>query len=100
MPDSLEHVDLGKLDLGALEAARPRVQLERVRIAGREAEVAGWIGRALVLMLGLALLAYVPLALLAPNSPPLDGLARAIGTISPLVGVVLGYYFSGRRPSP
>ena len=100
MEDSLEQVDLGDLELGALDTVRPEVELERVRIAGGEAQTASWIGKALVVILGVAILGHIACAFLAPNSPAVEALERASGTIAPLVGVALGYYFSGRRIKP
>lgn len=88
--------DLSDLNLAPEVVARI-VGLKPEKIEEHEARVAGWLAASLVGLLGTGTLLYVILAFLVSVQSGLEAGTRILCFLTPLVGVVVGYYFSGKR---
>lgn len=74
-----------------------QVQLQRAETEAREADIGGWVARALTVLLGIVSVLYVVLPYAAPTSSALEAAGRVFPSLTALVGMVVGYYFSARR---
>ena len=127
MGQDTEEIDLGALDVPAADQVQPEVEgvraalhapalgydlsdlnldpdavtrhvlLRRAEMELQEAGVAGLLAKTLMGLLCAGTLLYVILAFLASVETGLEAGTRILCFLTPLVGVVVGYYFSGKR---